>query len=111
MTKEIVSDGVSVQIIMPKTSSRLLHQAEEVVVKILDHKISPGMHPKVIQTNKDWLSYRVNRKYRLLVKRSCISTGPYHCMSHKEFDRWASKRWIKAPQRKKFPRYRVIWSK
>ncbi|BAC94957.1 hypothetical protein [Vibrio vulnificus YJ016] len=47
------------------------------------------MRAKVIQRKKRWLSYRVNRNYRLLVRRSCCHSGPYYCVSHDEFEFWA----------------------
>lgn len=85
-----VKEGVEIEIIMPKVPYRIINRAEQLITKILFNDILTGMRPKVIQRNKNWLSYRINRKYRLLVMRTCSHTGPYYCMSHNEFDHWVN---------------------
>lgn len=41
---------------------------------------------EVLQRNRSWLSYRVNRKSRILVLRTYSDLGLYCCASHMEFD-------------------------
>ncbi|ENM5918041.1 hypothetical protein CW613_002144 [Vibrio mimicus] len=86
----VVSGGVVIEIIVRNTPSRIIHRAEQLVLNIMAKQTLNGMHPKVIQSNKSWLSYRVNHKYRLLVQRSFSNIGPFYCLSHTEFDHWVN---------------------
>ncbi|CAM4120587.1 ParE family toxin-like protein [Vibrio neonatus] len=88
--KIIVVDGVTIQVSTPKGQPRVVTMAKSMVSRIRTNDIQRGMRPKVLQKNKNWLSYRINRKYRLLVERTCRNTGPYYCMSRTEFDYWIS---------------------
>ena len=85
-------DGVKIKIIIPKAPPQIINRAKWLISKILAKDILRGMRPKVIQRNKKWFSYRVNRKYRLLVLRTCGNTGPYYCLSHTEYEHWVNHR-------------------
>ncbi|MUK45122.1 hypothetical protein GNP79_08160 [Aliivibrio fischeri] len=85
-----VESGVKIKIITPKAPPLIINRAKKLISKIFVQDILRGMRPKVIQRNKKWLSYRVNRKYRLLVLRTRCNTGPYYCLSHTEFDHWVN---------------------
>ncbi|WP_427916241.1 hypothetical protein [Shewanella algae] len=69
----------------------MIHRAERLIVRIMAKDVVRGMRPKVLKGNKRWLSYRVNRKYRLLVRRECNNTGPFYCLSHNDFDHWVNR--------------------
>lgn len=70
-----VSGGVVIQIIARNIPRRIIYRSEQLVLKIVDKQRLNGMRAKVIQRKKRWLSYRVNRNYRLLVRRSCCHQG------------------------------------
>lgn len=61
--------SLQVWLISPGTSRVMIHRAERLIVRIMAKDVVRGMRPKVLKGNKRWLSYRVNRKYRLLVRR------------------------------------------
>ncbi|GAD88330.1 hypothetical protein VHA01S_004_01030 [Vibrio halioticoli NBRC 102217] len=88
--KIITVDGVKIQVRTPKGHPRVVAVAKGMISKIRANDIHRGMRAKVLQKNKNWLSYRINRKYRLLVERTRRNTGPYYCMSRPEFDYWIS---------------------
>ncbi|WP_422938777.1 hypothetical protein [Vibrio splendidus] len=81
-------EGVTIKIITQKAPHQIINRAELLIRKILANDILRGMRPKVIQRGKKWLSYRVNRKYRLLVLRTGCNIGPYYCLSHTQFEHW-----------------------
>ncbi|MGR5243374.1 hypothetical protein ACP3VU_01085 [Vibrio sp. PNB23_22_6] len=85
-----VNGGSKIKIIASKASPAVMDMAKSLVTRIYADQIRRGARPKVIQRNKRWLSYRINRRYRLLVKRRCSTVGPYYCMSHNEFDNWVN---------------------
>lgn len=85
-----VQDGIKIKIIASKASPAIMELARSLVAKICADEIRRGTRPEVIQRNKRWLSYRINRRYRLLVKRRSATVGPYYCMSHNEFDKWVN---------------------
>ncbi|WP_040890022.1 ParE family toxin-like protein [Vibrio ezurae] len=88
--KIIAVDGVKIPVIAPKGQPRVVAMTKRMISKIRSNDIQRGMRPKVLKKNKNWLSYRINRKYRLLVERTRRNTGPYYCISRTEFDYWIS---------------------
>ena len=40
-----------------------------------------------LSNKKDWISCKLNRCYRLVVRLSRVSTGPYICMNHSDYDK------------------------
>ncbi|WP_434086640.1 ParE family toxin-like protein [Shewanella aegiceratis] len=90
--QRIVTLGdLDVQLVISKASCKITKRAERLVARVMANQVVRGMRPKVLQRKKHWLSYRVNRQYRILVQRSCCQTGPYYCLSHAEFDLWVNK--------------------
>ncbi len=85
-----VNGGSKIEIVASKVSPAIMDKAKTLVTKIFSDEVRRGARPKVIRRNKRWLSYRINRRYRLLVKRRCSTVGPYYCMSHNEFDKWVN---------------------
>lgn len=83
-----VNGDSEVEVVASKASPATMDMAKILIMKICTGEVRRGTRPKVLQRNKKWLSYRINRRYRLLVKRKCTMVGPYYCMSHNEFDKW-----------------------
>lgn len=87
--QEVKLDRATIMIIVKSNSSpRVIDLAKRLVESIFNGSLLSGARPKLLQRNKSWLSYRINRRYRLLVERTQARTGPYFCMSHNEFDNW-----------------------
>lgn len=85
-----VNGGSEVEVIASKASPATMEMAKSLIMTICQGQVPPGTRAKVLQRNKKWFSYRINRRYRLLVKRQCSMVGPYYCMSHNEFDKWVN---------------------
>ncbi|MCG9781342.1 hypothetical protein L1D52_03170 [Vibrio brasiliensis] len=87
----IVKNEMRIKILIAKAPNRVVIKAKQMIIKLINNEVARGMRPKVLKRNKNWLSYRVNRKYRVLVLRSNGISGPYYCLSHAEFDHWVNK--------------------
>lgn len=85
-----VNGGSEVKVVASKASPATMEMARSLIMTICQGQVRQGTRVKVLQRNKKWLSYRINRRYRLLVKRKCSMIGPYYCMSHNEFDKWVN---------------------
>lgn len=83
-----VNGDVEIELVASKASPVTMEMAKLLIMKIFKGEVRQGTRTKVLQRNKRWLSYRINRRYRLLVKRKYSMVGPYYCMSHNEFDKW-----------------------
>lgn len=42
---------------------------------------------KKLSNKKDWISCKLNKCYRLVVRLSSVSSGPYICMNHSDYDK------------------------
>ncbi|WP_429744226.1 ParE family toxin-like protein [Vibrio clamense] len=88
--KVIVQDKVSVELVITKAPINIISKIKGLLVRLVNNDIVNGMRPKVIKRDRRWLSYRVNRKYRIVVLRKSCRVGPYYCFNHAEFDRWVN---------------------
>lgn len=86
-----VKDGSEIEVVASKASPAIMEMAKSLIISISQGQVRQGSRVKVLQRKKKWLSYRINRRYRLLVKRQCLMIGPYYCMSHNKFDKWVNK--------------------
>lgn len=88
--KVIVQDKVSVELVTTRAPINIISKVKGLIVMLVNNDIVNGMRPKVLKRDRRWLSYRVNRKYRIVVLRKSYRIGPYYCFSHAEFDHWVN---------------------
>ncbi|WP_429768003.1 hypothetical protein [Vibrio kagoshimensis] len=86
--KVIVQDKVIVELIVTKAPIKIISKVKNLIVRVVKNDIVNGMYPKVLKRDRRWMSYRVNRKYRIVVLRKSCRVGPYYCFNHTEFDHW-----------------------
>ncbi len=88
MKKSLVfASGQVVTLISTKLPQSVEHKAEQLIEQIALGEVKQGAKKKILKRNKTWVSLRVTRRYRLVVKRTNLESGPYICMPHNQFDK------------------------
>lgn len=64
-----------------------LHKRALYEIEMLKKRRRQHVGWKKLTNRKDWIRFKLSRSYRLVVRISNITMGPYECMNHSIYDK------------------------